>query len=508
MELSDVFNEAKIPTVTYVEPKEGAPLRGSLLTEGKHVTLVGPSGSGKTTLAERSLQELGIGADKVLLMSGRTHSVASSILEVFGQQFAEPAELGAVTPFLAMYDFILIDDVHHLGTLARQELAQLLKLWHERDVRFFLIGIAKTSEELVGSDPELAIRNDVHQLGTQDREFCSRVVELGESALNFEFEDDSRNRVIEASRGIPSVLQATCRIACIDADVVRTVEDKTVVSVDLPRLRDTIVKMYDPRFFDRVVAVAKGKRQATSVHDTYLDIVTELAQSAESEVSREGLYHAIVGRIGDPAEKNRKSTSFYNCISNLPDVIADAGLSDALLYDPTSATLSIDDPAFRFYLDHLALERVRQRINIRTSGFEYDVAVSFAGEDRPTVLGLVQALQDRGVLVFYDFDQQAMLWGKDLRVVLADVYANRARYMLICLSSNYPERDWPTFEFEVGKDAADRRTEEYLLPVALAEDIPHLVGLPVTVAYLNLAELTIEQLADALVDKLTRPENP
>lgn len=504
MQLSEVFNEAKVPTVTYVEPAEGAALRGSLRTEGKHVTLIGPSGSGKTTLAERSLEDIGVKPDAVLPLSGRTESAATSILEVFGRLFTEPADFEAVTEYLTLYRFTLIDDVHHLGTLARQELARLLKLWHERNVRFFLIGIAKTSEEIVGQDAELAIRNDTIGLGTQGSEFCTQVISLGEEALNVRFDDESRRRIVEASRGIPSVLQAICRIACIDAGVLESAEETQGISVDLPRLRESIVRMYDPRFFGSVVALAKGKRQARSVHDTYLDIVTVLAEEGASEISREALYHRIVGRIEDPAEKSRKSTSFYNCIGNLPDVIAEAGLSGALLYDPTSATLSIDDPALRFYLDHLDLNRVRQRINLRVPEYDYDVAVSFAGEDRSTVLELVRFLEDRGLLVFYDFDQQAQLWGKDLRKVLADVYANRAKYMLVCLSEHYPEKDWPTFEFEVGKEAADKRTEEYLLPLVFSEEVPKMVGLPSTVAHLSLKTMTAEQVADALADKVAQ----
>jgi hypothetical protein len=78
--------------------------------------------------------------------------------------------------------------------------------------------------------------------------------------------------------------------------------------------------------------------------------------------------------------------------------------------------------------------------------------LSFAGEDRTTVIKFVEAVKRRGLEVFYDFDQQAQLWGQDLRKRLAEVYANEALYMVIFLSETYPERDWPNFEFAVGKD--------------------------------------------------------
>ena len=53
--LSDVFNEAQIPAVTFVPPKEFGDIVGSILTSGKHVTLCGPSGCGKTTLRTKLL---------------------------------------------------------------------------------------------------------------------------------------------------------------------------------------------------------------------------------------------------------------------------------------------------------------------------------------------------------------------------------------------------------------------------------------------------------------------
>jgi hypothetical protein len=42
--------------------------------------------------------------------------------------------------------------------------------------------------------------------------------------------------------------------------------------------------------------------------------------------------------------------------------------------------------------------------------FKYDVALSYAGEDRLAVSSLVNALLDRRLNVFYDEDQRAELW--------------------------------------------------------------------------------------------------
>jgi len=74
--------------------------------------------------------------------------------------------------------------------------------------------------------------------------------------------------------------------------------------------------------------------------------------------------------------------------------------------------------------------------------------------------------------------------------------------MMVFLSEDYPERDWPTFELEIGKDAADKRTEEYLLPVLVSDEVPHIVGLPETTARVSMTNRSAEQIAELMAEKL------
>lgn len=71
----------------------------------------------------------------------------------------------------------------------------------------------------------------------------------------------------------------------------------------------------------------------------------------------------------------------------------------------------MDYPTFRFYLNLLDLDDVRRKIHIRNDEYPWDVAVSFAGEDRPLVLEFVRKLEEKGIFPFYDFNHQAQLWG-------------------------------------------------------------------------------------------------
>src|SRR2546430_867694 len=60
-----------------------------------------------------------------------------------------------------------------------------------------------------------------------------------------------------------------------------------------------------------------------------------------------------------------------------------------------------------------------------SNDFDYDIAFSFAGEDRSIVEQLASKLTEERVRVFYDAYEKAALWGKDLYQHLQSVYKDR-----------------------------------------------------------------------------------
>ncbi len=79
--------------------------------------------------------------------------------------------------------------------------------------------------------------------------------------------------------------------------------------------------------------------------------------------------------------------------------------------------------------------------------FKYDIAVSFAGEDRSIVEKFVNALAANHISVFYDSWEQAQLWGKDLYQHLDMIYQQAAQYCVIFISENYVKKAWTTIAY-------------------------------------------------------------
>lgn len=132
--------------------------------------------------------------------------------------------------------------------------------------------------------------------------------------------------------------------------------------------------------------------------------------------------------------------------------------------------------------------------------FRYDVTVSFAGEDRPTVESLVRLLRRNGVRVFYDDWEQADLWGRDLYQHLDTIYRSAARYCLIFVSAHYIKKAWTKHELKSAQARAFEESSEYILPIRL--DDAKLPGLPPTIAYIDARTTPLTEISQMFVSKL------
>jgi hypothetical protein len=130
----------------------------------------------------------------------------------------------------------------------------------------------------------------------------------------------------------------------------------------------------------------------------------------------------------------------------------------------------------------------------------YDVALSFAGEDRDHARKIAELLREQGFSVFYDEYEQATLWGRNLYSHLSDIYQNRARYCLMFISANYARKLWTKRERESAQARAFRESREYILPLRL--DDTALPGIEDTVGYIDLNSTPHEDVVRLITEKL------
>lgn len=132
---------------------------------------------------------------------------------------------------------------------------------------------------------------------------------------------------------------------------------------------------------------------------------------------------------------------------------------------------------------------------------DYDVAISYAGEDRLYVDDFVECLKARGVDVFYDLDEEATLWGADLPEVLLDIFQKKARTAVVFISEHYVKKPWAMFEGRtvIGRTITEHGT--YLLPVRI--DDTELPGLRPEIVYQTTAAKSPSELVSRVISSLT-----
>lgn len=137
----------------------------------------------------------------------------------------------------------------------------------------------------------------------------------------------------------------------------------------------------------------------------------------------------------------------------------------------------------------------------RGKPFDYDVCLSFAGEERSYVEKVADSLRNRGCRVFYDEHEVASLWGKDLYTHLDYVYGSAARYCVLFASKNYAKKLWTAHERQSAQARAFSEHSEYILPARF--DDTQIPGLRETTGYVDLGKLKPRELADLIVEKLS-----
>ncbi len=134
--------------------------------------------------------------------------------------------------------------------------------------------------------------------------------------------------------------------------------------------------------------------------------------------------------------------------------------------------------------------------------FEYDVALSFAGEDREYVEKVANYLKGKGIKFFYDKYEKTKLWGKDLYVHLDEVYQKKAKYCVMFLSCYYAEKLWTNHERKSAQARAFKEKGEYILPARF--DDTEVPGILPTIGYINLRSLEPEEFGKLIIDKLEK----
>lgn len=135
--------------------------------------------------------------------------------------------------------------------------------------------------------------------------------------------------------------------------------------------------------------------------------------------------------------------------------------------------------------------------------YKYDVALSFAGEDRDYVEKVALFLKKKNIAVFYDYFEEENLWGKNLISHLEKVYTHDSKYCVIFISQYYVQKEWTCYESAVAMVRmleSNMKRKEYLLPVKFDET--KVDGVLGSIGIIDGKKKTPEELGNLIIKKL------
>lgn len=131
---------------------------------------------------------------------------------------------------------------------------------------------------------------------------------------------------------------------------------------------------------------------------------------------------------------------------------------------------------------------------------KYQVALSFAGEQRGYVEEVARHLASWDIAVFYDGFETVPLWGRHGTEAFHEAFAENSAYVVMFISEQYAEKAWPRHERRSALSRMIKEKCDYILPVRFDDAL--VPGLQHDIIFLRALDFTPAQLAATISKKL------
>lgn len=477
--VEEVFVTEGVPEFTFVQPPNFGEILVDVRRPGKPVIVEGQSGTGKTTCVKKVLERIGGEVDAQYL-SARRAAAVSRIEDI------------ARKPSPGWY---VIDDFHRLAADLQTRLADIAKMAAEEGEgselpKLVLIGINQVGTELIQLVPDIAKRTGIHRIAPGVESDVMRLVTAGCKELNIEISDPSR--IFAESAGDYWLAQQFCQSICTMHGVLETQADSVELAFTVEELRARVVDRLRSAYYPAVKEFCRGRRFRPT-NDPYYKLLKTIGAQESSVVDLDMLGNANPDVRG----------SINNIKARRLNVLLDGKpiCAQHFYYNAETKSFAIEDPALFYFLRHLDWDELRLDCGFKNEvqDFEYDLAVSFAGENRDLVEAFVSQMIEFDANVFYDRHFEANFLGKAWAAEFKRIFVEDSRLVVCFLDHHHAEKIWPTFEREC---FAPRVEDEAVVPVVLDDTV--FPGLPKDIVGIHYTwDPTSDEWRDDVLEKIT-----
>jgi hypothetical protein len=481
--LEEIFRTEGVPAFTFVNPPNFNELLVDIRTPGKPVIIEGQSGTGKTTTVRRIIEENISGAPFEYL-SARKAKDMPKILNI-----AKGTEKNR----------FVIDDFHRLPNDVQKNIANIIKIaaedYEEGELpKIVIIGINKVGSELIHLVHDIAKRCGIHRIKPASIEITKELISKGEEKLNLKI--NNHEKIFQEAKGDYWLTQLVCQSACVINNITQTSVDKITLQVDIPTLRLKVTDRLEHAYSEPVTEFCRGNR-FRSTNDPYLKLLRCVSEQESSIVDLTELANAhpnVRGSINNVKEKR------------LAILIDSKEICERYFYyNAATKHFAIEDPALFYYIKHLDWEELRKKCGFRTGDreFDFDFAISFAGENRALARLVKEQLEMLDFSVFFDELFEANYLGQAWHRTFMEIFSDKARFVVCLLDIFHLEKIWPTFEREC---FIPRVQDAAVIPIYLDKTI--FPGIPRDIVGIHFSkdetseELLPNKVTDEIVYKL------
>jgi len=451
--LEDIFVTEGVPLYTFVKPPNFNEILLDVRKTGKPVIIEGQSGTGKTTTIKKILEQLGVDYE-INYLSARKVIDVEAIVKISSE---------------IPKGYFVIDDFHRLSVDLQSKIADLAKIGAEEGEgtkypKLIIIGINQIGSELIQLVPDIAKRCGIHRIELGTQESISNLIANGANELNIKI--NKYEDIYEESRGDYWLTQILCQSICSLNEVTETQTNAKEINFDIQVVRERVVNKLRASYQHPVKEFCRGKRFRKS-NDPYFQLLKLIGQQESSIVDLNKLanqYEEYKGSINNIKERRL-------------DILLESkeSLERYFYYNSDSKNFAIEDPALFYYVKHLNWNSLREDCGFNDAGkaYEFDVAISFAGENRELARKFSEKLEIFDVSVFYDELYESNLLGKALTKQFSRIFNEESRFVFCLLDKHHKEKIWPTFERETFRT---RVGEEAIIPLYLDNSV--FLGIP------------------------------
>jgi hypothetical protein len=409
--LEQVFKTVGLPRFTYVEPTIYRKFSHAVHVPGKHIVLEGPSGVGKTCLVFRVFEELGFERDAdYRYLSAREDGSDQEIMLL----------LRSGSPHLRL---IVIDDVHILSSEVRRHLANHLKLLsdgvftNEFVTKCVVVGIPTASSSLLYNAIDLGPRLTTFSLGAATARQLREVIHQGEERLAVRFRDP--DVIVNECSGSFYLCQYICHEICFAENIFEARDDIAVLRYRIEDVRRELHHELSNRYSQQVFRFCKGRAAKVEKESGYIALLASIARIPKAVIHQNEIL----------IDSGPYSAAILKALASVHEILEKQGdgstLSRLIHYDESIETFSIEDPAFRYYLNTLDIGEVLATLGLDDAALvsHYASSASILGIDKPKPIKPStyekKAAKEQRDLIFISYSHADTDWMEKLRLHLS-----------------------------------------------------------------------------------------